>query len=229
MRSVMLLVLMNLSMSAAATTVVVDFERLYDSGEDTNYSNTDQGQTYFEDGMRVRNISGGFGLSTWVADAPAYTGSTAMFNNTRNGTIDLRATNGEVFDLISIDLAPLHGSFSFTGPEPAPAEHVYVTFLTDTGHSQTFDVGITDGGWVYDEYYEVWRTTVPPPVTTFYFDAGFQGVNWVQWVQEDPGLHQFDNITANVVPVPAAMWLFASALAGLGCFRQRYPRTSVEK
>ena len=215
MRKLILISTLLITMSANASTVTIDFESLYVSGDGTDIANSDQGTVHHEAGMRIWNVDGPGGLSTWHADVPSYTGSTAMFNNVRDGTTDLSVLGGGTFDLISIDLAPLHIGFNTEGPYPDPTEHVYVTFVTDTGHSQTFDVGSPDGTWVYEPFYEVWYTLEPPQVTTFYFDDGFKNVSSVRWVQHDPGSHQFDNIVLSIIPIPAAVWLFVSALAAL--------------
>ena len=224
MRILMLSIALLLAGAANASAVTIDFERLYDSGEGSSSSNSLHGNTYTEDGMRVRNVDGEYQLSTWHANERGFNGSTAMFNNSRNATTELTAVSGGSFDLVSIDLSPLHISYNLTEPAPDLADYVYVTFVTNTGHSQTFDVGITDGNWVLEDILgeEVWVTDMPQPVTTFFFDSCFEGVTSVSWLQNDPGLHQFDNIVAaNVIPIPAAVWLFGSALVGLGCCRRR--------
>jgi hypothetical protein len=206
---------------STAATVTIDFESLYQAEQDSESSNYHHGNLYTEDGMQVRDVDGEYQLSTWTEEHAGFNGSTAMFNNSRNATNELAAKSGGSFDLVSIDLSPLHISFN-TLPEVNPDDHVYVTFVTNTGHSQTFDVGITDGNWVYDDFWEAWYTDTPPPVTTFLFDTGFVGITSVTWIQNDPGPHQFDNIVAtNIVPIPAAVWLFGSALAGLGWMRRR--------
>jgi len=221
MKLIIVNLLLLVSAAAQAAIVTVDFERLYSSGEGESSSNLGHGNNYVEDGMRIRDMDGEYELSTWTEVTRGYNGSTSMFNNSREATTELTATRGGTFDLLSIDLSPLHVSYSLTGPEPDPADHVYVTFVANTGHSQTFDVGITDGNWVYDEFWEAWYTDIAPPVTTFYFDAGFEGVTSVTWLQS-PEFHQFDNIVAsNAVPVPAAVWLFVSALGTLIWSRRR--------
>jgi len=207
--------------TANATTVTMDFESLYFSGEGTNQANSSLGRWYSEDGMQLSSSDGGF--SNWYADTAGFTGSTALFNGAAGGTTVLGVVGGGEFDLVSIDLSPLHSAVNLDGPFPDPDNYTYVTFITDTGHSQTFDVGLTEGtDWVYDEFWEAWYATDPPPVNTFYFDEGFQGVTSVTWVMSDNGLgeHQFDNIVASIVPVPPAVWLFGSALIGLAGLRR---------
>ena len=49
---------------------------------------------------------------------------------------------------------------------------------------------------------------------------GFLGVNTVQLVHEG-GWINIDNLESTAVPIPAAVWLFGSALAGLGWMRRK--------
>jgi hypothetical protein len=53
------------------------------------------------------------------------------------------------------------------------------------------------------------------------FSAAWQGLESVQFDSVGGSLLYIDNIVTNVVPVPAAIWLFGSALAGLGWLRRR--------
>jgi hypothetical protein len=66
---------------------------------------------------------------------------------------------------------------------------------------------------------------------TFPFDSSFSMVDQVAWNQVNP-FHQFDNLVINpsvvppplppsAVPVPAAVWLFGTALIGLVGFGKR--------
>ncbi len=45
---------------------------------------------------------------------------------------------------------------------------------------------------------------------------------WIPYQIEDEA-YNADNWTIQVVPVPAAVWLFASALAGLGFLKRKHP------
>jgi hypothetical protein len=203
--------------SVHAAPVIVDFEALYWSGEGSNSSNVSHGNVYTEDGFKVTDLDGQYELSTWAADTRGFTGSTAMFNNSREANTELRQVGGGAFDLVSIDLAALHPGINDV-PMHDPSTFVSVTFVANTGHSQTFDVGYgSDGPWIYDDFWEAYFAEGPPPVTTFNFDSGFIGVTSVAWLQNDGSSHQFDNIMiTNAVPIPAAFWLFASGLAFIG-------------
>ena len=61
---------------------------------------------------------------------------------------------------------------------------------------------------------------------TFLFNAMFTNLVSLSWIQ-DPNFHTFDNIVVNPVspvPLPAAVWLFGSALIGfVGLGRRRKP------
>jgi hypothetical protein len=65
-------------------------------------------------------------------------------------------------------------------------------------------------------------------VNTTFITSDFQTLNFSsEWqnllsVEFDPTVDMvFDNIAASVVPIPAAVWLFGSALAGLGWLRRK--------
>ncbi|MCP4927680.1 MAG: hypothetical protein GY918_01310 [Gammaproteobacteria bacterium] len=114
-------------------------------------------------------------------------------------TMRMVQTNGEKFDLDSFDLLTTSGGLSFSL----------------TGH---FAGGGTVNLLLDSSAYSSW-----------------EGVNldnqWNNLVAVDFGPeanHAFgsavDNIAvSNVVPIPAAVWLFSSALAGLGWLRRKQP------
>lgn len=181
-----------LVISVPSYAVTIDFQSL----EQINNIRNDQGFIYEEDGFRLENKNinqDPFGSFGTLESR--YTGSTALFNNTIGGETVLTQIGGGAFDLTSIDLAELNGN-----------SVVAVTFTTNNGDSQTFTLdGIAFGA------------------ETFFFNAMFLGVTSVSWLQESP-FHQFDNIVINgsaVVPVPAAVWLFGSALLGFAGISKR--------
>jgi hypothetical protein len=163
----------------------------FETLEHTDFLLGEHGFVYVEDGFQLDNLSV-FEFSSWGTLHSNYTGSTALFNASDGGDTQLTRFGGGVFDLVSIDLAE-HNL-------PTAAN---VTFLRDGGHSQTFTLdGVAFGA------------------ETFFFDNGFLGATIVTWEQEF-SLHQFDNIVVNPVPIPAAVWLFGSALGLLAWMRRR--------
>ena len=62
----------------------------------------------------------------------------------------------------------------------------------------------------------------PPLFTTVSFDSSWSNLTLVEFGVSDvvSGI-VLDNVAVNVVPIPAAAWLFGSALLGLGWFRRK--------
>lgn len=174
----------------SANAVIIDFQSL----EHNDANNIDHGFQYIEDGFQIDELSANQGLHTFGTLEARYTGSTALFNDTVNGTTELTRFGGGIFNLVSIDLAELNGN-AIAG----------VTFTANGGHTQTFTL---DGNAFGAE--------------TFIFDPEFLGVNSVTWVQQSP-FHQFDNIIVNTtsVPEPVSIALFGLSLAGVGFVRKR--------
>jgi hypothetical protein len=108
------------------------------------------------------------------------------------------------FDLISLDIGMLEGpdvaDFTFTGyfvGGGTVSKSITITdFATTTGGSST--AVIFDGSWVDLTAVDI----------SFVPGDGFE-VSFI------------DNVTVSAVPVPAAVWLFGSALAGLGWVRRK--------
>jgi hypothetical protein len=63
--------------------------------------------------------------------------------------------------------------------------------------------------------------TVGDAWDTYYLDSAWQNLYSVELVAYTSALPAIDNITINVVPIPAAVWLFASGLGLLSWFRRR--------
>jgi PEP-CTERM motif len=122
-----------------------------------------------------------------------------------DNVIELTQTNGQPFDLVSIDLAR-NSAF-----DPAPT----VTFT-----------GTKAGGGTVMESFTV---TVPSGTAAFQtFDfTGFAGLTAVTWGQPQlsAGLHQFSRIDiASAVPEPSSLLLLSVGLAAVGgvaCHRRR--------
>lgn len=148
---------------------------------------------YVEDGFQLTALSGGF---TSVDELSTnYSGSAALSNNTFGGETELTRVGGGSFNLISIDLTEF---FSNTNGATA-------TFTRDGGFSQSFTL---DANFFVPE--------------TFFFDSAFAGTTSLRFVNTLP-FYQFDNIevTVSPVPIPAAAWLFGSALLGFFGLRRK--------
>jgi len=109
-----------------------------------------------------------------------------------DGTIEMSALDGRLFDLASVDLSSW-----------------YDTTLTVTGYYAA-------GGTVTTSFFNIGSVFL----TTVNFDSSWTGLEKVAFDSAgSPGI--IDNITVQAVPIPAAVWLFGSALAGLGWMRRR--------
>jgi hypothetical protein len=180
------------AMSAQAT--VIDFQSL----EHVDSGNVSHGTSYSEDGFTVA-LAGAqlFELNTFGTLEARYTGSTAMFNNNADGVISLTKIGGGTFNLFSIDLAELDGSFPAT-----------VTFTDNDGDVIAFALdGIAFGA------------------QTFSFDSRFLGITSVSWAQT-AAFHQFDNICIDerscaIASVPEPGTLALLGIAGLAAWRRR--------
>lgn len=77
-----------------------------------------------------------------------------------------------------------------------------------------------NGPWIVTGHYALGGIVQTSIDTSgvFSFDGSWQNLTRVEFVVQ-PG--SLSSLAATVVPVPAAAWLFASALAGLGWLRRR--------
>lgn len=154
---------------------VIDFESLETPGA----SETVVGLSYMEDGFQL--TSGRFGFESPQTENPNwFAGSTALYDNTIDGRIQLVATDGGVFDLTSIDLS--RASLTIDGG-------AIVRFTGTKADSSTVSQSFTVG---FDLAFD-----------TFSF-SGFEDLVSVSWFQERP-FHQFDNIVLSTNESPEAM------------------------
>ena len=203
------LLLLNCN-SSFANTVILDFQSL----EHMDAIPTQHDSIYTEDGYTLNSNNTVSRFATWGTRQPPnlYLRSTALINLDFNGLTTLTKSDNGLFNLMSIDLAASDPGnqiligVSFTGTK---ADNSTVT--------QTF-TGITG----FDRY----------------FLNNFTNLNKVEWTQSTYSIddpfdgnyhtgHQFDNIVLNfggdivTTPVPAAAWLFSSALMGFVGLRRK--------
>jgi len=110
-------------------------------------------------------------------------------------SMSMELSSGNTFAMSSIDVA-------FFGPEPAT---VTIT-------------GILLGGGIVETTYS------GPSFGTFetvVLGTSWTGLESIQFVTDVSSATIINNLVISAVPIPAAVWLFGSALAGLGWMRRR--------
>jgi hypothetical protein len=197
MRQTLAIFLFLAAGSAQAATVTIDFEGVV-ADSDSLIPVT----PYTEDGYKITasDINGIFGKD-WIG---LNSNGSAVFGWCSNGiscesieSITLVESGGiNPFDLLSLDSSNLN--FEFAGSLSGIGNY-------DGGGSISTTLVLSTNTW-----------------NTYSFDSSWQGLSSVMiapvtgnW---DPAI---DNIVVNTVPIPAAVWLFGSALAGLGWLRRR--------
>ncbi|MCP4831207.1 MAG: VPLPA-CTERM sorting domain-containing protein [Gammaproteobacteria bacterium] len=206
MRFFLLVLLFASQVSFAATAVprTIDFQNLEFAGFGAAFfdelpASVDP-QYHFTAG-----IDYGFNdWGSWGTSSTNYAGSTGVFVNSNISTI-IERYDGLAFTLESIELAFLSGGV--LSNKSTTIEFFAIDENGPTGHSQSFTLYGSDPFVFYN----------------FNFDSGFEDVTRVWWREEDNLMEniQFDNVVVTAVPVPAAVWLFGSALAGLGWMRRK--------
>ncbi|MCC5598370.1 hypothetical protein [Nostoc favosum] len=178
--------------TTAQALTVIDFESLAQPGDGIS----NQGFSYTEDGYTLTNISNLFEFSTFNTGESRYLGSTALFNDTVDGTTVLTKNDGGIFDLISIDLGELNQPFE------SPTVKFVGTKADNSIISNTFNLNGVKG------------------FQTFAL-KDFTNLVSTTWEQVSP-FHQFDNIvvsdiTTKSVPEPASVLsLLSFAALGVG-------------
>lgn len=202
--------MLMVGVAGVANALIIDFKTL--EHNDTN--KTALCFSYSENGYTLNNLSAypfyTFGTQETFS---RYPGSTALFNESREGVTELVRSNGHSFNLNSIDLAELNGNILPSGRDPFTSV-TFVGFFAGGGSiAQTFTL---------DQYFV---TNDLSSFQTISF-LGFTNLVKVSWIQQ-ADYHQFDNIVVTAsggwwkggghasVPQPATMLLGGSGMDGL--------------
>jgi hypothetical protein len=203
-----------LSFSSHATTIIVDFQNaskvvdpnnsnllysVHDSGFSFDYSG-EPGGGAINDGLRDWRVGYDPTIQTALTICTLGPGLDCTADN--NVVATMTADNGLTFDL---------QSFEITGNRFDGNQEVYLT-----GYSQTSGfLSMLIGDYVphADDIFGL---------TTLNFSSEWSDLEYIN-IETEIAIVQLDNILVSQVPVPAAVWLFGSALAGLGWMRRKKP------
>jgi len=176
--------------AGAHASTVLDFEAL----EVNNNTFIEVGSTYAEDGFLFEQPgTQPFPFTVFGTGASQFPGSTALFNNTVDGLTRLTRQGGGLFNLESIDLAPLN-----TGTDMPIVKFTGTKF---------------GGGTVMESFQ---TSGIGFVLETFNF-TGFTNLTKVEWEQDFP-FHQFDNVVVDtaVIPEPSTLLMGGTALVLIG-------------
>lgn len=207
MRSLFLTVFLLASTALNAASITVDFEAHPDqAGELCVPACTAEPAQWVDNGFVITGrelypfgdpglFPGGVtGAGTGIMPAEFGSGSLLLCGGCTTYELTISRESGGVFDLLSFAVQTFFGSGGN---------------WTVTGH-------LAAGGEVSTAY---WPSE---GVTTAVFDEAWVGLDKVTIQTADDALeYRLDNIATSVVPLPAAVWLFGSALAGLGWLRRK--------
>ena len=194
-------------LATSAQAATVDFEALLDVGapvvDQGGYYDV-VGLTYTEAGFVFSNeqvtVAGDTAFRSLKLGSTQYTGSSSLYGviptGQNDGTVSLQTVSGNLFDISSIDFATLSPN----------GDAVVVTLKGTFGDDTTTSTDITVHGGNYN-------------LETFDLTGlGLINLKKLELTGARPD-NQFDNLVLTEitpVPVPAALPLFLSALAGLG-------------
>ncbi len=197
MRHVLGVILLLISGPIQAAIVTMDFE-----GVVADNSLSAQYNGYIEDGWSIQYdfiqipLISGKDAQTIANGSAVFLWCGVPFFDCENDLITLTHNDGGTFDLLSLD-ASMYA---------APDGLTSVTGYYAAGGSISTEIALVNGVW-----------------NTFNFDAQWSNLVSVGIEGEDGAAYNnvIDNVVANVVPIPAAVWLFGSGLGLLGWLRRR--------
>lgn len=205
MKYLLLLLLVGIGSAANGATVVMDFEGIVEDEEVLNVSVLLPGPPYIyqEDGLQLtvgssqaafRGKSAQPGIDF---DSDYFDWCVAPDGVCNTQSVSLSTVSGQAFDLLSMDMtAVIEGG------------DVVLTGFLQGGGTVSLTHTLLVGNIELVTFDSSWSN-----LTSVSFTAGaFTGFGFGMGI---------DDVTASVVPIPAAVWLFGSALAGLGWIRRK--------
>jgi hypothetical protein len=183
-----------------AAQVVLDFNELSETVETFDPIGS---STQLANGFQISAIGSEGVWINFAQGAPPGTDQVAAGINPNGGSITLSRNDGAAFDLLSFvftaDNAEQYpnGSFSISGVQVGGIINDPQVFGSYELAGYNWDTYLAGGN-----FDEITSLTI-----------AYSGLS--------AGGFYFDNVVVNAVPIPAAVWLFGSALAGLGWIRRK--------
>jgi len=197
-----LFILSAFACATQAAPVTIDFEGVVPD----NQHGLD-GWPYSEDGMIIDSQRPAliFGKDFTTSGVPLNDNGSAIFGWCNNppsvcyedDLITIRGQGGSAFDLSSLDASNLYIGLQISN-------YFVVGNFSDGRSSIATTLSLQLDTW-----------------TTYTFDSAWTGLESVTITADGIRDAALDNIVVNVVPLPATIWLFGSALAGIGWLRRR--------
>jgi hypothetical protein len=195
MRSILIIMMLLFCASANAAIVTIDFEEY--SGVKGTLNPLDP-ITSLDEGFVLTSV--GLGGFWWgPPDGPAP--QTMAIGLNEAGGVTLTQSGDAVFDLINFDLV-----FG-TGPDKGGNFPFTLSAIKSSGEEVSLVI----------DYAQI----ASPGYLNYTAPVLFTDIVSLTIENSSSTLLSLDNITVSTVPIPAAVWLFGSALAGLGWMRRR--------
>ena len=159
-------------------------------------------------------------LACFLADS----GGCSPQGNSGNALFTMEQESGELFSLHSLDFEYFNqhtGGIPYFDPTQEYNDCVVVFGFQAGGDMLSMDLG--DRTSSAGEF----SCSYTGAVSAVLFDSDWSNLTRIEVFAatgrdlNTDGFAQFDNITVSIVPIPGAVWLFGSALAGLGWLRRK--------